>query len=106
MVISLYLDARFQRQILTRPLRFISIKKETHPQIKFDVFERINSGAAQLTAQELRHGIYYGRLIREVDKIGSVDPLASHCETRPRSSDQILGARAAILGFSLRGAIV
>ncbi len=63
------LDPRFQRHIASRPLRFITIKKETHPQIKFDVFERINSGSVKLSAQELRHGIYYGRLIERVDKL-------------------------------------
>jgi hypothetical protein len=65
------LDPRFQRHILSRPLRFIVIKKETHPQIKFDVFERINSGAAKLTAQELRHGVYYGPLIVAADHLAA-----------------------------------
>jgi hypothetical protein len=63
------LDPRFQRHILSRPLRFIVIKKETHPQIKFDVFERINSGAVRLNAQELRHGVYYGPLIVAADHL-------------------------------------
>jgi len=63
------LDPRFQRHIVSRPLRFITIKKETHPQIKFDVFERINSGSVKLSPQELRHGIYYGSLIKTVDSI-------------------------------------
>jgi len=63
------LDPRFQRHIASRPLRFITIKKETHPQIKFDVFERINSGSVKLTPQELRHGIYFGSLIQRVDEL-------------------------------------
>lgn len=58
------LDSRFQRHILNRALRCLVILKETHPQIKFDVFERLNTGAAKLTPQELRHGLYHGKLIR------------------------------------------
>jgi hypothetical protein len=62
------LDPRFQRHILNRTLRCIVIMKETHPQVKFDVFERLNTGAVKLPAQELRHGLYHGRFIEWVDK--------------------------------------
>jgi hypothetical protein len=58
------LDKRFQRHISNRVLRCTVILKETHPQVKFDVFERLNSGAVQLTRQELRHGLYYGKLLK------------------------------------------
>ena len=33
------LDPRFQRHIVNRTLRCIVIMKDTHPQVKFDVFE-------------------------------------------------------------------
>lgn len=59
------LDPRFQRHILNRTLRCIVILKDTHPQVKFDVFERLNTGATKLTPQELRHGLYYGDLIKQ-----------------------------------------
>ncbi|SAL14152.1 hypothetical protein AWB70_00506 [Caballeronia cordobensis] len=57
------LDPRFQRHIQNRTLRCIVILKDTHPQVKFDVFERLNTGAAKLTPQELRHGLYFGDLM-------------------------------------------
>lgn len=40
------------------------ILKDTHPQVQFDVFERLNTGAVRLTPQELRHGIYHGDMIK------------------------------------------
>lgn len=58
------LDKRFQRHIVNRVMRCTIILKETHPQVKFDVFERLNSGAVALTRQELRHGLYYGKLLK------------------------------------------
>jgi hypothetical protein len=64
------LDPRFQRHILNRTLRCIVIMKDTHPQVKFDVFERLNTGAVKLSAQELRHGIYHGRFVDWLDKVG------------------------------------
>ena len=64
------LDSRFQRHILNRTLRCIVITKDTHPQIKFDVFERLNSGAVKLTPQELRHGIYNGSFMKLIAELG------------------------------------
>lgn len=58
------LDPRFQRHIANRTIRCLIILKDTHPQVKFDVFERLNSGAVKLTAQELRHGIYFGDSVK------------------------------------------
>ena len=34
--------------------------RDSHPDIKFDVFERLNTGAVRLTDQELRNSIYRG----------------------------------------------
>ncbi len=60
------LDPRFQRHLLNRTLRCICILKDTHPQIKFDVFERLNTGSVKLSAQELRHGLYMGSLMKKI----------------------------------------
>lgn len=63
------LDPRIQRHIMNRTLRCVAILPDTHPQIKFDVFERLNTGSVQLTPQELRHGIYHGKLIDLVEDL-------------------------------------
>ncbi|MFZ6012120.1 MAG: DUF262 domain-containing protein [Bacteroidota bacterium] len=64
------LDPRFQRHILNRTIRCIVILKDTHPQIKFDVFERLNTGSVKLNAHELRHGIHSGQLMTRLEKLG------------------------------------
>lgn len=63
------LDPRFKRHIINRTVRCIAILKETHPQIKFDVFERLNTGSVKLNPQELRHGIYNGTLMTKVEEL-------------------------------------
>jgi len=63
------LDPRFQRHILNRTIRCIVILKDTHPQIKFDVFERLNTGSVKLNPQELRHGIYNGSFMDLIEKL-------------------------------------
>lgn len=65
------LDTRFQRHIENRTLRCITVLKETHPQVKFDVFERLNSGSVKLSAQELRHGIYHSELMKMLKSANS-----------------------------------
>lgn len=64
------LDPRIQRHIINRTVRCIVILKDTHPQIKFDVFERLNTGSVKLTAHELRHGIHSGTLMDKLDIMG------------------------------------
>lgn len=63
------LDPRLQRHILNRTIRCIVILKDTHPQIKFDVFERLNTGSVKLTAHELRHGMNTGPLMGMVETL-------------------------------------
>ena len=63
------LDKNLQRQIKKFPLRVIEIRKESHPDVKFEIFERLNVGAVKLNDQELRNCIYRGRyndLIKEL----------------------------------------
>ena len=63
------LDKADQRLIKTRTIRCIVIQRESHPDIRFDVFERLNQGAVRLTPQELRNSNYRGdlnKLIKEL----------------------------------------
>lgn len=76
------LDKRFQRHLGNRVLRCTVILKETHPQVKFDVFERLNSGAVALTRQELRHGLYFGELLKRAAKCSEDLKLDKHFGSR------------------------
>ncbi|KGA84647.1 hypothetical protein KQ41_02385 [Lysinibacillus fusiformis] len=59
----------YQRKIEDYQLHIFIIKKESHPDIKFDIFERINEGATQLNAQELRNSIYRGKIIGALENL-------------------------------------
>lgn len=53
------------------PIRVVKILKESHPDIKFDIFERLNRGSVKLNDQELRNCIYRGNfnvLLRKLVK--------------------------------------
>ena len=53
---------KLQRQLKTHTLRCVLVTNESHPEVKFDVFERLNTNTVPLNPQELRNCIYRGAL--------------------------------------------
>lgn len=68
------LAQRDQRRMLNRTIRCVVITEESHPDIKFDVFERLNTGAARLTDQELRNCIYRGAFNDRIKQVKEHEP--------------------------------
>jgi len=64
-----HLDKKYQRALLNGVIRTILIRRESDNDIKFELFERLNTGSVHLNAQELRNCIYlgpYNNLIKEL----------------------------------------
>lgn len=55
------LDDEYQARIENCPVRTITFLKSSDPELKFNVFERLNTGAVALNDQELRNCIYRGK---------------------------------------------
>ncbi|MBI2541531.1 DUF262 domain-containing protein [Candidatus Woesearchaeota archaeon] len=55
------LPPELQEKVDSYPIRVVKILKESHPDIKFDIFERLNRGSVKLSDQELRNCIYRGK---------------------------------------------
>lgn len=71
------------RRLEERTVKCLRIDSTLDPQVKYDIFERLNSGAVRLEAQELRNAIYRGpfnTLIKELAKdlnfmiLNQIDP--------------------------------
>jgi Protein of unknown function DUF262 len=65
------LPQREQRFLTTRMMRAVVIGADSHPTMKFEIFERLNTGAIILNAQELRNSLFRGRfnaMLRELAK--------------------------------------
>ena len=58
------LSKEAQSVIKKTPIRAITIKRESDKDLKFEIFERLNSGSVALNDQELRNCIYRGPYIR------------------------------------------
>ncbi|GAH69079.1 unnamed protein product, partial [marine sediment metagenome] len=54
------LDEKLQNKIINSGLRGMIIKKESDPEIKFEIFARLNRGSVQLNDAEIRNCIYRG----------------------------------------------
>lgn len=52
------LEISIQRKIEDFQLVVFIVKKDNDPEVKFEIFERINTGAVKLNSQELRNCIY------------------------------------------------
>lgn len=63
------LTEELQDKIISYPIRTITFKKESDANLKYEIFERLNTGAAPLNDQELRNCVYrgtYNKLLREL----------------------------------------
>ena len=61
----------FQEKFESSTLRIIEIRKESDPDVKFEIFERLNTGAVPLNSQELRNCIYkgiYNELLKDLSE--------------------------------------
>lgn len=76
------LPEREQRFLKTRSLRVVIITHESHPSMKFEVFERLNTGGISLNAQELRNSLYRGTFNRELKSLAKNEAFRTCIGTR------------------------
>jgi len=77
-------------------LRAVIISADSHPTMKFEIFERLNTGSIVLRPQELRNSIYRGPfndLLHELIHIDSFRLCIGTKEPRRRMVDQELALR-------------
>lgn len=67
------LDENLQDKIRYYPIRAITILYDSDPELKFKIFERLNTGAVPLNDMELRNCIYHGEYIEMLKQLAQ-DP--------------------------------
>lgn len=67
------LTPQLQRVLRTRPiLRAVFILKQSDPNVKFDVFHRLNTGGVKLNPQEVRNNVFPGPLNDLIHKLSTL----------------------------------
>lgn len=89
------LERDLQNKVKRATLRTVTIKKESSEDLKFEIFQRLNTASVALNDQELRNCVYagsYNRLLRELASDPDFMFLLgiSHPETRMRDVELAL----------------
>ena len=68
------LPTQIQTIFKTRPtLRAIIVLRQSDPAIKYEVFQRLNTGGVPLNPQEIRNNLYSGTLNNRINQLGESD---------------------------------
>lgn len=78
----------FQRRILESQVTVYLIEKGTPPEVKFNIFRRINTGGLPLTPQEIRHALYQGKSTELLKELAQ-SPEFLEATTKSISSDRM-----------------
>ena len=90
------LDQEYQEKILSYQIRTITFLSTSNHDLKFEVFERLNTGSVPLNHQELRNCIYHGeyiKLLRELSQDNDFKYLLGIAEAEKRMKDIELVSR-------------
>jgi hypothetical protein len=91
------LSSDLQDAIRYYNVRTITVLRESHPDLKFEIFERINTGSAPLTETEVRNCVYRGPYLDLVHEFSN-DPSFIHI-SRLLSDDMEMRRMEMILRF-------
>jgi len=90
----LELGEREQRLIARRAIRGIVVGQASHPDIRFDVFERLNTGSVALTTQEIRNSAFRGPFNDLLHELANSDALrqcfSNRANTRMTTEELVL----------------
>lgn len=67
------LEKEHQNKIRTTTLHTIVIKKESNEDVKFEIFERLNTGSIKLNEDEIRNTVYRGEYVRLLSELEDND---------------------------------
>lgn len=84
--------------ITKRPIRCIVVLNESDKALKFEVFERLNTGSSMLTDQEVRNSIYHGNFNDLIKKLAEHQPFLE-LVSLPEKHQKNMKAEELILRF-------
>ncbi|BAZ47564.1 hypothetical protein NIES4103_01650 [Nostoc sp. NIES-4103] len=92
------IDRRYQRRLEETQLTVYLIEKGTPPEIKYNIFKRINTGGLALSPQELRHALNPGKGTKFLTKLAASSEFKQLVQLGDRRKMR-MDDREFILGF-------
>lgn len=65
------LPLHIQQHVKTRPLKVVTLNDKSDTVVRFDLFERLNTGGISLTKQEIRNCVYQGEFADKLNELGA-----------------------------------
>lgn len=92
--ISMFNDAAFaslpshiQTHIETRPLKVVTLSDKSDTIVRFDLFERLNTGGITLTNQEIRACVYQGPFSEKLDELRNTSNFKAAVKLTSKQND-------------------
>jgi len=96
------LDENNQRKIQTTTLHTIIIKKDSDNDVKFEIFERLNTGSMKLNEDEIRNSVYRGPYIDLLSELAD-DKTFENLVRKPNHKNRMLYRGMILRFFALSG---
>lgn len=91
------LPRSYQRRINETQITIYLIEKGTPPEVKFNIFRRINTGGLPLSSQEIRHALNQGKATKLLEKLANTKEFK--IATARGVPDKRMEAREVVLRF-------
>jgi hypothetical protein len=91
------LPRNFKRRINETQVTVYLIEKDTPPEVKFNIFKRINTGGLPLSSQEIRHALNQGSATEMLKRLAASDTFKKATSYGIR--DHRMGAQECVLRF-------
>jgi hypothetical protein len=89
------LPRNLRRRILETQVTVFLIQENTPPEVKFNIFKRINTGGLPLSSQEIRHALYQGKACSLLEDLSDCEEFKTAIDNGIR--DDRMGDRECIL---------
>ena len=93
-----------QRYFGRQPLQLVSLTDKSDKSVRFDLFERLNSGAISLTPQEVRSAVYQGEFLEFVEDLSKNAAFQSLLKLQEANRHDGTAAEQVVKFFSYKNA--
>ena len=93
------LPGNIQQHFRTRPLKVVTLNDKSDTVLRFDLFERLNTGGIALTSQEIRDCVFRGPFADLLSELSHARDFKKAVKTRQKGSQKTARQKNVFCGF-------